>query len=69
MTTTDLPTIGAIAAQIDLSARLRVFDFDGSLTSASRELWAALEPEIMTVSKAYWEQWQRCFSNERLWAQ
>ena len=68
MTTTDLPVPGTIAASVDLAARLRVFDFDGSLASASREVWAALAPEITHVSKAYWEQWLRCFSDERIWA-
>ena len=68
MNTTDLPSIGTIAANVDLSARLRVFDFDGALTSASRELWAVLEPDSVAISRAYWEQWQRCFSNERIWA-
>lgn len=68
MTTTDLPEPGVIAASVDLAARLRVFDFDGSLAGASREVWAALAPEITHVSKAYWEQWLRCFSDERIWA-
>jgi hypothetical protein len=68
LTTTDLPVPGAIAASVDLAARLRAFDFDGSLAGASREVWAALAPEITHVSKAYWEQWLRCFSDERIWA-
>ena len=68
MTITDLPTTGTIAAQIDLSARLRVFDLDGTLTTASRELWTLLEPHIETISRAYWDQWQRCFSNGRIWS-
>ena len=68
MTTTDLPVPGAIAASVDLAARLRAFDFDGSLAGASREVWAALAPEITHVSKAYWELWLRCFSDERIWA-
>ncbi len=68
MTTNDLPTPGSIAASVDLMARLRVFDFDGSLTGASREVWAALAPEITHVSRAFWEQWLRCFSDERVWA-
>ncbi len=68
MSTHDLPTPGAIAAKIDLRARLRVFDFDGSLATASREAWAVLEPEIRAVSEAYWQQWLRCFADERIWA-
>jgi methyl-accepting chemotaxis protein len=64
----DLPAPGAIAAKIDLAARLRVFDFDGSLGGASRDAWAVLEPDIRAVSEAYWQQWLRCFADERIWA-
>ncbi len=63
-----MPAPGSIATQIDLAARLRAFDFDGSLAAASRELWALIEPHVVTISQAYWEQWQRCFSNERIWS-
>ena len=66
--TIDLPIPGSIAATVDIAARLRVFDFDGSLSSASRAMWDALEPDIHTVSKAYWQQWLRCFADERIWA-
>jgi len=59
---------GTIGATIDLGARLRVFDFDGQLATASREAWQALEPEIRKVSEAYWQQWLRCFADERVWA-
>ncbi|MCW3847240.1 methyl-accepting chemotaxis protein [Sphingomonas sp. LB-2] len=57
-----------MARKIDVRARLRVFDFDGSLMSSSREVWAALEPEITSISDAYWQQWLRCFADERNWA-
>ncbi|MGJ3648667.1 methyl-accepting chemotaxis protein [Sphingomonas sp. GlSt437] len=63
-----MPVPGTIAAKCDLAARLRVFDFDHSLASASREAWAVLEPAIRDISAAYWQQWLRCFSDERLWA-
>ncbi|MBX9731898.1 MAG: chemotaxis protein [Sphingomonas sp.] len=63
-----MPAIGTVAAAIDLSARLRVFDFDGSLAAASRDVWASLEAEISVVSEAYWQQWLRCFADERTWA-
>ena len=68
MNSHDLPAIGTVAAAIDLSARLRVFDFDGSLAAASRDVWASLEAEISVVSEAYWQQWLRCFADERTWA-
>lgn len=68
LTSQDLPETGSVAAAIDLSARLRVFDFDGSLASASRDVWTTIEPEIVAVSEAYWQQWLRCFADERDWA-
>ncbi|MES1973157.1 MAG: methyl-accepting chemotaxis protein [Pseudomonadota bacterium] len=63
-----MPAPGTIAAKVDLSARLRVFDFDGSLASASREAWSVIEPEIRSISEGYWQQWLRCFADERIWA-
>jgi methyl-accepting chemotaxis protein len=57
-----------MAARIDVRARLRIFDFDGSLIASSRDAWKTLEPEIHDVSEAYWQQWLRCFSDERVWA-
>ncbi|OYY88846.1 MAG: chemotaxis protein, partial [Sphingomonas sp. 28-66-16] len=68
MDSSDLPITGTIASHIDVAARLRVFDFDGSLASASREVWLALEPDIAAISEAYWQQWLRCFADERSWA-
>src|SRR3546814_15037655 len=53
---------------IDLGARLRVFDYDGSLTTASKQVWDLIEPDIRTISDAYWQQWLRCFADDRLWA-
>ena len=64
----DLPAQGTMSARIDIRARLRIFDFEGSLVASSREAWNALEPEIHSVSEAYWEQWLRCFADERNWA-
>jgi methyl-accepting chemotaxis protein len=64
----DLPVIGSIAASFDLSARFRVFDLDGRLAANSRETWDALKPDVKNISRAYWEQWLRCFADERVWA-
>ena len=66
--TNALPVPGAMSAAIDVRARLRIFDFDGSLMQSSREAWEVLEPEIHAVSSAYWQQWLRCFADERNWA-
>jgi methyl-accepting chemotaxis protein len=64
----DLPTPGTVAARIDVRARLRIFDFEGTLLASGRAAWEALEPEIRAVSEAYWNQWLRCFADERSWA-
>src|SRR3546814_18845704 len=64
----NLPAPGTLAAMIDLGARLRVFDYDGSLTTASKQVWDLIEPDIRTISDAYWQQWLRCFADARLWA-
>jgi methyl-accepting chemotaxis protein len=68
LTPNDLPLPGTIAANVDLGARLRVFDFDGSLSKASQEAWAVIEPEIHSISEAYWQQWLRCFDDGKAWA-
>ena len=63
-----MPAPGTIAAKIDLSARLRVFDVDGSLAGAGRDAWKVIEPEVRSISEAYWQQWLRCFPDDRTWA-
>ncbi len=68
MESPDLPVVGTIAAKVDLAARLRVFDFDGSLASASRSVWETLEGDAPAISEAFWQQWLRCFADERNWA-
>ena len=64
MNATELPIPGTIAAKVDIEARLRVFDFDGSLAAASRDVWDVIEPDITAISEAYWQQWLRCFADE-----
>ncbi|HVJ02256.1 MAG TPA: methyl-accepting chemotaxis protein, partial [Sphingomonas sp.] len=66
--TYDLPAPGTMSARIDLAARLGIFDFDGTLLASSRDAWAVLEPDIRAVSEAYWQQWLRCFAEQRNWA-
>ncbi|MEO7168902.1 MAG: methyl-accepting chemotaxis protein [Sphingomonas sp.] len=58
-----------MSAKIDIAARLRIFDFEGSFERRSQDVWALLEPEIHDISEAYWRQWQRCFADGRAWAQ
>ncbi|WP_019515929.1 methyl-accepting chemotaxis protein [Sphingomonas sp. Mn802worker] len=64
----DLPTPGSIAAKLDLAARFRVFDADGRLAAMSRATWEAIAPDVVAISTAYWNQWQRCFESGKVWA-
>ena len=68
MNASDLPTPESMAAKVRLADRLRIFDFDGSLATASRDVWNVIEPDIRLISEAYWQQWLRCFADERVWA-
>ena len=65
---TDLPAPGSIAAELDLSARFRVFDTDGRLAALSRATWDAIADDVKAISTAYWQQWQSCFDDARTWA-
>ena len=51
------------AAELDIAARLRAFDFDGQLAGAAREAWHRMEPEATAISRAYWDQWKRSFGS------
>ncbi|QIG82029.1 chemotaxis protein [Sphingosinithalassobacter tenebrarum] len=63
-----MPAPGTMSRRIDVGSRLHIFDFEGSLIASAREAWETLEPEIRGVSAAYWNQWQRCFSDLGKWA-
>ncbi|CAN5230742.1 globin-coupled sensor protein [soil metagenome] len=68
MNLNDLPAPGAIAATLDVGARLRAFDMDAAMLATCRDLWPILEPDVHAISEGYWTQWLRCFSDERVWA-
>jgi methyl-accepting chemotaxis protein len=57
-----------LAAKLDLTTRLRVFDHDGMLGATARDIWSIIEPDVRAISEAYWQQWLRCFADERVWA-
>ena len=65
---TDLPEPGSIGPTIDIAARLRVFDPDGTLAVTGREIWAILEPDVSLIAEAYWTQWQRFFADQSSFA-
>jgi methyl-accepting chemotaxis protein len=62
-----LPVPGTIAATIDMQARLRAFDFDGTLEERGRTVWAILEPHGEALAGAFWAQWRRASPGARDW--
>lgn len=60
--------LAPMPVDIDLAARLRIFDVDGSLVATGREVWTLIEADIHEVSEAYWRHWLRCFADDRVWA-
>ena len=56
--TANLPEPSAIAANIDIEARLRVFDRDGTLRSGARAAWDVLEPDAREIARAFWTHWR-----------
>ncbi len=67
MTGADLMITGTLTANIDVAARVRSFDNDGSLTQASREAWAVIEPEARAVSEAHFHKWRELIGDQRVW--
>jgi methyl-accepting chemotaxis protein len=62
-----LPVPGTIAATIDMQARLRAFDSEGTLEAGGRTVWAILEPHARTLARAFWDQRQKANPNEPQW--
>jgi methyl-accepting chemotaxis protein len=54
--------------EIDIANRLLIFDTDRTLATRARELWAVIEPDVRTISEAYWQQWLACFDDGKIWA-
>ncbi|RYY05850.1 MAG: chemotaxis protein, partial [Alphaproteobacteria bacterium] len=62
-----MPAPGAVAATIDIRARLRAFDFDNTLEFAARDVWTVLEQDAGEIALAFWGQWRRAGLGERSW--
>ena len=54
--------------EIDIANRLVIFDTDRTLSTRARDLWAVIEPDVRTISEAYWQQWLACFDDGKIWA-
>ncbi len=63
----ELPAPGAVAATIDIRARLRAFDFDNTLETAARDVWTVLERDAGEIALAFWGQWRRAGLGDRSW--
>jgi methyl-accepting chemotaxis protein len=45
--------------EAELGRRIKLFDADGDLIDACREIWALVEPDKRIVGRAYWERYAR----------
>ncbi len=67
MTGIDLTIPGTLSAELDVAARVRSFDSDGTLAQASREAWEIIEPEARAVSEAHFHKWRESIKDKRGW--
>ena len=67
MTGIDLSMAGTLTADIDVAARVRSFDDDGTLARASHDAWTVIAPEARTVSEAHFQAWRKLIADDRVW--
>src|SRR5690349_18156028 len=56
--------MGSISAQIDLSERLRQFDFTADDLAVARKMWAIMEPDAPAICAIQLDQWRRSLGDE-----
>ena len=64
-----MPPPTTVARRIDLAARIRAFDGDGTLVARADELWTIIAPRADEVSEAYWHHWRLTNPGEPEWSQ
>ena len=63
-----MPPPTTVARSVDLAARIRAFDGDGTLVRRAAELWTIIAPRAGEVSEAYWNHWRETHPDEREWS-
>lgn len=67
VTGVDLSIPGTLTASVDVAARVRAFDGDGTLADASRAAWTIIEPEARAVSEAHFHKWRESIGERHVW--
>lgn len=58
------PEIGSISAELDLSERLRLFDFTADDLAVARKMWSIMEPDAPAICTIQLEQWRRSLGEQ-----
>ena len=58
------PEIGSISAELDLSERLRLFDFTADDLAVARKMWSIMEPDAPAICAIQLEQWRRSLGEQ-----
>jgi methyl-accepting chemotaxis protein len=58
------PEIGSISAELDLSERLRLFDFTADDLAVARKMWSIMEPDAHAICAIQLEQWRRSLGEQ-----
>ena len=58
------PEIGSISAELDLSERLRLFDFTPDDLAVARKMWSIMELDAPTICAIQLEQWRRSLGEQ-----
>ncbi|MCZ2913357.1 hypothetical protein NYY64_19195, partial [Acinetobacter baumannii] len=53
-----MPPATTVAHRIDLAARIRAFDGDGTLVQQAADLWVILAGRAAEIADAYWAHWR-----------
>jgi methyl-accepting chemotaxis protein len=58
------PEIGSISAELDLSERLRLFDFTDDDLAVARKMWSIMEPDAPAICAIQLDQWRRSLGEQ-----
>ncbi|MEH3047254.1 methyl-accepting chemotaxis protein [Sphingomonas adhaesiva] len=63
-----MPPPTTVARRVDLAARIRAFDGDGTLVNRAADLWTIIAPRAPEVSEAYWNHWRGAHPDAPEWS-
>jgi methyl-accepting chemotaxis protein len=63
-----MPPATTVAHRIDLAARIRAFDGDGTLVQQAADLWVILAGRAAEIADAYWAHWRLIHPDAPEWS-